>query len=160
MGPGAEVRSTRYLADFSAALATFHAVANDALAGVDREIRRTAEWLEEQRQNWTRVVRKLEEDFHRARSELARRRMMRIGEQKVSTSDQELAFAKAKARLEWAEGKLKKTKEWERMLPEMVLDHQAPVKVLQNALDVEVPRMRAFLEQKIRELEQYAREAP
>lgn len=160
MHPGADVRNVRALGDFAAALGVFGALAGDALSTVDREIQRTADWLEEQRQAWTARVRRLEEDFSRARNELARRKMMRIGEQRVGTSDQELAFNKAKARLEHAQDKLKKTREWQRQLPQLVLDHQGPIKVLQNGLEADVPRMRAFLEQKSGELEQYAREAP
>lgn len=157
--PGrAYVIDAKVLAEFASALSTFGAQGIEALSAIDRDIQRTVDWLEEQRQTWVRVVRKVEEDFQSAKRELARRKMMRIGDRPVATSDQELAFRRAKARLEYAQGKLDRTHEWQRLLPQLILDHEAPVLNLKDSLETDVPRMRAFLEQKIEEVNRYARE--
>jgi len=158
MNPAAKVTNTRAIADFSAAVATFASISSSALSSVGQEIQRLSDWLEEQRQFWVRALRKVEEDFIHARQELARRKMMRIGDRPVATSDQELALRKAKVRFEYVQEKLAKTKEWQRVLPQLVLDNLAPVKVLQNNLDADLPKMRSFLDQKLNEIEQYARE--
>lgn len=156
----ANVNNTRALADFSAAVATFNTHARAALSSVERELQRAQDWLEEQRRHWAFLERKAEEAFIHAKLELARRKMMRIGERPVATSDQEQAFHKAKARFEHVQEKHRRTREWQRVLPQMVLDEQTPVKVLQNQLEADLPRMRAFLEEKLSDLERYTQEQP
>ena len=70
MGTSAHITSVNALGDFRSGLCTFMHEARDALAALDMEIRRCADWLKEQGHVWKKEVREAEDALARARSEL------------------------------------------------------------------------------------------
>lgn len=77
MNPSAHVSSVAALADFRAGLCTFMEEARNAVIMLTMEIRRAEEWLGDQLRYWKDEVRQAEDAVILARSELARRKMMR-----------------------------------------------------------------------------------
>ncbi len=72
MSQSANVLAIHALDELKGALARFGGEAREALEAVEREIRRTLEWLEERHTHWQREVRRRQEDVHRARAALER----------------------------------------------------------------------------------------
>lgn len=155
MDPSAHVTAVEALVLFRADLATFLAQAKDALTTLDMDIRRAFQWLDEQKRHWEAAVRQAEDEVFQARNELARRRMMKIGDRTPDTTEQEKALARARARLEHAERKLEATRRWQRTFPDEVDEYHGPSRQLQGLLEADLPRMLAYLESKIASLEAY-----
>lgn len=159
MGPAAYVTETAALAEFRAKLAGFAAQAKDAMIIADHEIRRTLAFIDERITEWHGAARQAEDDVIQAKIELMQRRNQRIGDSKPDTTYQEQVLRRAQARLEYAQDKLAAAKRWQRDLPHEVTTYQGPARQLQNALESDVPRMMAFLDEKLVALEGYARES-
>ena len=87
--------------------------------------------------------------------DLKRKKMMKIGERAADTSDEEKQVKKCRARLEYAEEKLEKTKHWLRAFPEVILDYEGPGRQLKTQVENIVPTMIAFMGNKIETLEAY-----
>jgi multidrug resistance efflux pump len=152
----AQVHSLEKLLDFQAALATYAHQAKEALCSLDMEIRRTQDWLEGQLKLWQAEVRRAEEEVFQAKQELARRRLMRIGDRKADTTEQEIALAKAQQRLAYAEDKQRACQRWLRELPEAINEYQGYSVNYLGILEGDLPRMDAFLDRKMDVLEAYA----
>src|SRR5258708_38636071 len=71
----ARVTSVDALGDFRAALDAFRADALDALTALDLEVRRTFDWLADQRRFWQKTRRECPDAPTRARAELAPKQM-------------------------------------------------------------------------------------
>jgi hypothetical protein len=155
MNPAAHVTSIEGMADFQAALATFTEKAKDALSSVDLELRRMVDWLADQAKHWQAEIRLAENAVFEAKTLLTRKKMMKIGDRKPDTTDEEKALRRAQAWLEHAEEKLARTRHWQRAFPDAVLDYQGPARQLQFMLEAQVPQMSAYLTQKIEALEKY-----
>src|SRR5262249_41591649 len=122
---------------------------------VAMEIRRVENWLDDQRKYWTRTAQECEDQVFQAKQELARRRMMRIGDRPPDTTEQEEILRRAQARLEYAEDKLEHTKRWLRQFPEHVIECEGPLNMLTGIVEADLPKADALLEQKIAALEAY-----
>ncbi len=157
MNPSAHVTSIDGMADFRASLLTFTDKAKDALGTVELELRRTMDWLADQAKHWQAEIRLAENAVFEAKQELARRKMMKIGDRKPDTTDQEKALRRAEAWLEHAQEKLAKTRRWQQAFPDAMLDYQGPARNLQFLLEAQVPQMSAYLTHKIEALENYQR---
>ncbi|MCI0683577.1 MAG: hypothetical protein L0Y71_15845 [Gemmataceae bacterium] len=155
MNPSAHVTSIEGMADFQAALLTFTEKAKDALTSVELELRRLVDWIAEQAKHWQAEIRLAENAVFEAKTELARKKMMRIGDRKPDTTDEEKNLRRAQAWLEHAEEKLAKTRHWQTAFPDAMLDYEGPARQLQFLLDAQVPQMSASLTQKIEALERY-----
>ena len=154
--PTAHVDALRHLADFQSALASFAQQAREALCGASLEIRRVIDWLDDQLKHWQVEVRKAEEAVFNAKQELARRRMMRIGDRPVDTTEQEIALAKAQAWLDHVEHKRDRTRFWIRELPNAIALYDSQANPAQHLVESGVPQMIAFLDRKMDILEAYA----
>jgi hypothetical protein len=156
-GQFAHVTSIEALRDFRADLCTFTERAQDGLASVQMEAQRVLDWIGDQEKYWQRELRRWDEAVNQARAELARRKMIRIGDRAPDTTEQEDILRAALRRLDEAEEKLHKTR---RSLPAFrrALDeYQGPARQLAGFLEGEQPRALALLQQKIDALEAYAR---
>jgi chromosome segregation ATPase len=156
----AKVHSVERLADFKAALQTFAAKAKDAMSSNAMEIRRSQDWLEGQLDLWKAEIRRAEDAVVLAKNELARKKMMRIGDRPPDTTEQEKTLRKARARLAHAEEKRDNAKAWLRQLPEAVQEYDGQAHPFQDALEHDLAKMIAFLEHKIAALEEYQRIHP
>jgi hypothetical protein len=159
MNPSAHVTATEPLVHFQGDLASFSHEAKEALLAVEMEIQRAEGFIDDQLKYWQAYVRKAEDRVFQAKSELARRKMMRIGDRPLDCTEQEEALQKAEARLEYAEEKLAATKRWAREWPEAVREYLGPARQLTSVLEIDLPRMQVFLNQKIAALEAYAQVA-
>ena len=155
MNPSAHVTSVEGMADFQAALLTFTEKAKDALSSVDLELRRLLDWLADQAKHWQSEIRLAENAVFEAKTELTRKKMMKIGDRRPDTTDQEKSLRRTQDWLDHAQEKLGRTRHWQRAFPDAMLDYQGPARQLQFMLDAQVPRMNAYLNQKIEALEKY-----
>jgi hypothetical protein len=155
MSTPARVTSVAALADFRAALATFAQEGRDVLAAVVLDIRRTLDWLDEQHGRWQKEIRRSEDEVFQAQQELARRRLMRVGDRPPDCTEQERALARARARLAYAQEKEATTRRWVRELPAAVSDYEARGRQMQALFDGDLPRGCALLDRKIEALESY-----
>jgi hypothetical protein len=155
MNPAAHVTSVEGMADFQAALLNFTDRAKDVLTTADLELRRLIDWLAERAQYYQAEIRAAENAVFEAKTELNRKRMMRIGDRKPDTIDQEKALARAEAWLEHSQEMLARVRRWQREFPDHVLDYEGPARQLKFLLEAQVPQMSAFLTQKIEALEKY-----
>ena len=151
----ANVYAVQRLAEFQASIQTFQDRAKDALSANALEIRRQLEWLNDQAGYWKAEIRRAEEAVLLARNELARKRMMRIGDRPPDTTDQEIALRKAQARLAYAEEKADNVRAWQRELPDAVEEYEGQARPFLDCLEHDVPRMAAFVESKAAALEAY-----
>jgi chromosome segregation ATPase len=151
----AQVHAVERLADFKAALQTFADKAKDAMSGNQMQIRRSLDWLESQLANWKTEIRRAEEAVFQAKQELARRKMMKIGDRPPDTTSQEKELRKAQARLEHAQEKQEHTKAWLRRLPDDIDDYNGLARPFQDILEMDLAKMIAFIEQKIAAIEAY-----
>jgi len=153
----ARVTSIEALQEFRADLCKFGDRAKDGLSSVQLEMQRTLDWLEDQEKSWQREVRRWEEAVTQARAELARRKMIRIGDRAPDCTEQEDILRAALRRLDEAEDKLAKTSRWLPHFRRAVEEYQGPARQLAGFLEGEQPRALALLDQKIDALEAYAR---
>jgi hypothetical protein len=155
MADFARVGSIEALTDFKTALCTFAEEGKEVLSSVQMAIHRTLDWLEGQALFWRKEARRREEAVIQARAELARRKMMRIGDRAPDCSEQELILRKAQLRWEEAEEKLAATRRWQPALRREIDEYQGPARLLVGFLEGEQPRALALLEHKIDALEAY-----
>ncbi|MBI1833186.1 MAG: hypothetical protein HYR84_17230 [Planctomycetes bacterium] len=155
--PAAQIYALERLPELKAALQIFADKAKDAMSGNAMEIRRARDWLQTQLDMWQAEVRRAEDAVVLAKNELTRKRMMRIGDRTPDTTDQEKTLRKAQARLAHAEEKRDNTKRWIRQLPDAIEEYDGQSRPFQDALEHDIAKMIAFLEQKIAALEEYQR---
>lgn len=157
MADQADVRSIDALREWQAALTTYGETLAEALAGVELEIRRAYDWLQEQIGRWQRAVRECEQDVTQAKAELAARKFPDYSGREPDTTVQEKALRLAKARLEHAEDQVTKIRAWVGRLPKLVDEvYRGPAHRLANFLDAELPKGLAVLDRRIGALESYA----
>jgi chromosome segregation ATPase len=155
MSEAAHVTSIPALVELRATLATFADEARDALASVEMEIRRTFDWLAAQLQAWKQEVRRAEDAVFNAQQELARRKMMKVGDRPVDCTEQEKALRLARARLDHAEDQYARTRTWLRDLPTEVTEYEGRAKQLQGLVEGGLSRTCGLLERTIADLEAY-----
>lgn len=157
MADGADVRSIDAVREWHAALAEYGDGLAEALAGVELEIRRAHDWLEEQLGRWQRAIRDCEEDVTRAKAELAQRKFPTWDGREPDCTVQEKALRLAKAKLEHAEDQVAKCRHWIGRLPKLVDElYVGPSRRLANFVEAELPKGLADLGRRIAALESYA----
>src|SRR5580704_14924423 len=112
MADGADVRSIDAVREWHAALAEYGDSLAEALAGVELEIRRARDWLEEQLGRWQKSIRDCEEEVTRAKAQLYQRKFKTFDDREPDCSVQEKALRLAKAKLEHAEDQVAKCRQW------------------------------------------------
>lgn len=161
MSGSARVLSIEALEAIKVSFVRFRMDAGKALDAVEQDLRRILDRLEDQQKYWQRMIRTCQDEVNRAKSELARRKMGYERGTGPGCTEQEEALDLAKRRLQHAELKSDKSRQWNRSLPQAVLEYEGPARQLGGFLDVEVQQAIAYLEQKIRSLEAYlATQAP
>lgn len=153
----ADVRSIQTVLDWRADLANYGEILAEAMAGVDLELRRAFDWLEEQLALWKRAVRSCEEDVVRAKAELSQREYQTFDGRVPDCTVQEKNLRVAKARLEHAQDKVELVRRWIGRLPKMIDEvHTGPSRRLKNLLEADVPNAVAELGRRAAALEAYA----
>jgi uncharacterized protein YhdP len=155
--PGADVRSLPALAAWLTAMTDYRDACADAVAGINQEVRRGYEWIDEQTSRWQRAVRECEEEVTQAKAELAARKFPGWDGKMPDTTLQERNLRRAKARLEHAEDKVSACKKWAATLPKMVDEvYSGSGHRLSTLLDVDVARGLAVLARRLDALQRYA----
>lgn len=153
----ADVRSIAALRDWHAALTGYGESLGEALAGVELELRRAFDWLDEQLGRWQKAVRECEEDVVQAKADLSARKFTGWDGREPDTTVQERALRRAKARLEYAEDQVVKVRGWIGRLPKLIDElYRGPANRLGNWVEAELPRGLALLGRRIESLETYA----
>jgi hypothetical protein len=157
MGPGADVRAIDSLREWQSALQIYAHEAGEALGGINMEIRRAFDWIEEQRALWERAVRTCEEEVVQAKAELASRKFPNWDGKIPDTTVQERNLRRAQARLEHAHERVASCRTWAGRLPKLVEEtYSSRGHRLQNFLESEVARSLATIAVRIQALDQYA----
>jgi hypothetical protein len=160
MSDSARVHSIDALDDLREALIQFGDRTLQALDAASAELRRTHEWLDDQERYWRDQIRKQEEAVFLAKQELARRRMMKVGDRHVDCSDQEKELRRAKERLEFAEEKQELTRHWLRQWATETMEFEGPCRQLKGFLESDLVRANTLLENKTDALEAYLAVTP
>src|SRR6478672_11008662 len=154
MADNADVRSIDALRDWHAALTTYGEGLADALAGIELEIRRAYEWLDEQVALWRRAVRDCEEEVTRAKAELSQRKFQTFDGREPDCTVQEKNLRMARARLEYAEEQVAKCRQWIGRLPKLIDEaYTGPARRLGNLLEADLPKGLATLARSVAALE-------
>lgn len=155
--PGADVRSIPALRDWLGAMTVYRDAAADAVSGINQEIRRGYDWIDQQTSLWQRAVRQCEEEVTQAKAELAARKFPGWDGKMPDTTLQERNLRRAKARLEYAEEKAATCRKWAAALPKQVEEtYSGSGHRLTTVLDVDVARGMAVLARRLDALERYA----
>jgi hypothetical protein len=153
----ADVRSIDAVRDWHVALANYADSLSEGLSGVEMELRRAFEWLDEQLALWRQAVRDCEEEVVRAKAELSQRKFKTWDGREPDCTVQERALRQARARLEHAEEQVEKVRHWIGVLPKIVDEtYRGAGRRLQNFLDDDLPKGQTDLARRITSLEVYA----
>lgn len=153
----ADVRSIAALAEWRADLINYGDTLAEAMAGVNLEIRRAFDWLDEQMTLWKRAVRDCEDEVTRAKAELAQRNFQTWDGREPDCTVQEKALRRAKARLEYAEDKVETVRRWISRLPKLIDEaFTGPSRRLGTLLEADLPVASTELGRRVAALENYA----
>jgi hypothetical protein len=155
MAQAARVTSLEALETFKALMCKFGTEAGNALCGIELQIRRAFEWLEDQQKFWQREVRRREELVSRAKNDLIQRQYRADGGRGPGTTEQEKALEEALEMLQQARDKVENCKHWTRALPREVIECQGPSRQLTGMLEADLKHAVALLDRKIKTLEAY-----
>lgn len=163
MRHAARVLSTDALRDLRSALARFSARSREGLRSALLEILHVMDWLDKQLDMWRREAEKRHETVQRCRSELA---IVRSAPEQVrsAATEREIDLRKAMAKLREAEEKVEAVRRWKRLLPQVVNEHELPMRRLSGFLEGDIQYALGILDNKIEVLQSYmaltAPEAP
>lgn len=161
MNAAADVRSIDALREWLIALANYRSSAMEVLSGVEMEIRRAYDWLEDQAKRWKSAVKDCEEEVLKAKNELSGRKFADATGRMPDTTVQERNLRRAKARLEQAEEQVQKCRSWHMRLPKLIEEaYSGPARRLTTFIEVDVPNAMALLDRRIAALESYAELKP
>jgi hypothetical protein len=156
MSESAQVNEIAALEDFRGALCTFAEETQDALGIVEMEVRRTIDWLADQKRSWEKTVRKCEDDVTSAKADLERRKLARLFDQEPDCTHQEKALRLAKLRLEEALDKVETCRRWQPVLQREIEEYEGRARRLGGFVEGSLPQGIALLERLILSLESYA----
>jgi hypothetical protein len=154
MGVSARLLSSQSLQDFRGSLAEFRLEVIEALASADAGLQHMFDWLEHQQKHWRHEATKRSEIVIRARRELEERRHTNARDHRGCT-EQEVAYRKARQRLQEAEDKGQRCRFWLRLLPQHQVEYDAPARSLAGMMETEVVQALGLLRQKIELLQEY-----
>ena len=130
---------------------------SESMAGVEIEIRRGFEWLSEQLGLWQKAVRECEDEVVQAKAELSSRKFPGFDGREPDTTVQERNLRRAKARHEYAEDQVVRTRSWIGRLPKMIDEvYRGPAHRLVGFLETDLPKGLAMLSRQIEAIESYA----
>lgn len=155
MSQAARVTSIEALVDFRADLCVFAEKAQEVLLDVQMAIQHTQHFVDDQGKLWQQEERRAEDAVAQAKTELARCKMIKIGDRTPDTTEQEAALRRAQYRLDHAQQKLAAVRRWGPGLKRAAEEYLGPARQLSGFLEGEHPRALALLQEKIQTLEAY-----
>jgi hypothetical protein len=157
MNPSAKVHSLDALRELRTTLVKFREEVSNALTAVDIEARHAHEWLKhDQLKFWQSELRRSEDLVGECKTALHRCQLMKLPNGETpSCSDEKKQLAKAKARLEIAEDKIKLVKKWTMIVEQEMIEYRGPVQQLDLLVQSKLVSAVADLDSRIRSLEAY-----
>ena len=157
----ARIDSPDVIKEFRNRFAIFDGTCRKALSDVQRDVQRTAEWLQrEQLLYWKKELRRRTERFTVARLEYQRARREATRSPQSTAIDARIAFQRATRLKEEAEAKLRAVKKWMVVLEHDAANLMAPCLALCAQLERLTPRALTRLDRMVDSLEDYLRTAP
>lgn len=157
----AEVHSIDALRDLRAALAVYGEDVLAALGAADAEIRRTVQWLQQDRPYfWQEQIKRRRERVATAKADLFRLRLQKTPEHHPSLAEPKERLRLAEAALQDAERRLMLTRKWQPALQQAVIEYHGAVQRLKDAASADVPRAMALLTRIVEALEAYLQVQP
>jgi hypothetical protein len=154
------VNSIEALKDFRVALALYGEDTLAALGAVNAEVRRTIQWLHQDRPAyWQQQVKIRRERVAAAQAELFRRKLAKTPEYSPPMSEQKEILRRAELSLQDAEKRSVMVRKWQPMLQQAVLEAQASTRRLRDLAAGDIPRAVGLLDRLIDALEAYLRVA-
>jgi len=161
MSSQAEVHSIDALKDFRTALALYSEDTLSALGAVEAEVRRTGQWLQQERPYyWQEQIKRRREQVAAAKAEVFRRRLQKTPEHSPSLSEPMEILRRAEASLQDAEKRLLLVRKWQPLFHHAVLEYHGSIQRIKDLAASDVPRAVAALSRMIDALEAYLRVAP
>ncbi len=161
MSSQASVTSIDALKEFRVALALY---GEDALAGlgaVDAEVRRTIQWLQQDRPiYWQEQIKRRRQLVAEAKAELFQKKLQQKKDYHPSMSEPMEKLRHAEASLADAEKRLGLVRKWQPILQQVALEYRASTRRINDIAAGDVPRAVNLLGRLIDALEAYLRVAP
>jgi hypothetical protein len=161
MSSQAEVHSIEALKDFRVTLALYGEDTLAALGAVEAEVRRTVQWLEQDRPwYWQEQIKRRREQVVSARSDLFRRQLQKTPEHSPSMVEQKENLRRAEASLQDAEKRLTLVRKWQPSLRQAILEYHGSIQRIKGLAAGDIPAAVNLLTRIIDALEAYLRVAP
>ncbi len=161
MSSQAEVHSIDALKDFRTALALYSEDTLSALGAVEAEVRRTGQWLQQERPYyWQEQIKRRREQVASAKAEVFRRRLRKTPEYSPSLSEPMEILRRAEASLQDAEKRLLQVRKWQPLFYQAVLEYHGSIQRIKDLAASDVPRALTVLTRMIDALEAYLRVTP
>ncbi|MCB1230139.1 MAG: hypothetical protein KDN19_07730 [Verrucomicrobiae bacterium] len=152
--PRAHVTSIDSLERFRASLLVFIDRAKLVIDEVNTETNRTRMWLQgDQRMFWNRELKRRNQDLDEAQAQLLSARISALGE---ATHAHHKAVQRAKMAVKDAEDKLRAVKQWNRHFDSRLAPLTKQLGKLDNLLNGDMEKAAHFLNQSIKNLQDYA----
>lgn len=146
MSPRARLISIDAVDALRAALAKFGEEAASALADLDLEVKRGADWIQHDRKEyWAQEVRLGWDRVAEARANLQRRMIYRVSEERPSALEEKKALEAAKRRLQTAQQKVEAVRRWSYLVQREMNEYVAVIGQLAAWLQNDLPRALAAL---------------
>jgi hypothetical protein len=156
MSSQAEVHSIEAIKDLRTALALYSEDTLAALGAVDAEIRRTIQWLTQDRPYyWQEQIKRRREMVATAKAEVFRRKLQTKPDYHPSISEPMEILRRAEASLQDAEKRLSMVKKWQPLFHQAVLEYHGASRRLKDLTAADVPRAIYVLTRIIDALEAY-----
>jgi hypothetical protein len=154
-GP-AKVYSSDSIDAVRLALISFVATVRDALTELGSEMRKSQEWLENDRPPyWRNQVRLAMDGVHEAQQSLHRCLMFPVANERPSCYEERAALKKAKARLEYCQEKQERVRHWQQTLRHELFEYEGRISQLVKLVDIDAPQAIGVLNKIMRRLEEY-----
>ncbi len=161
MSSQAEVHSIDALKDFRTALALYSDDTLAALGAVEAEVRRTSQWLQQERPYyWQEQIKRRREQVASAKAEVFRRRLQKTPDYSPSLSEPMEILRRAEASLQDAEKRLLQVRKWQPLFHQAVLEYHGSIQRIKDLAASDVPRALTALTRMIDALEAYLRVTP
>jgi hypothetical protein len=161
MSSQAEVHSIDALREFRVALSLYGEDVQAALGAADAEIRRTVQWLSQDRPfYWQEQIKRRRERVASARADLFRLKLQKTPEHHPSLAEPKERLRHAEAALADAEKRLAAVRKWQPALQQAVLEYHGSVQRLKDLAASDVPRAVGLLARIVEALEAYLRIRP
>jgi hypothetical protein len=139
LAESARILATESMAEARAALADFAATVDRILSGVDSDIQRMTQWLQQDRvAHWRREVRVRQDQVLQAKTALARKQFVAAPEPARAVEEHK-AVERAKRRLEEAQRRQDATRRWAPVWERDAMAYKGPAHQLRDMISGQIP---------------------